>query len=145
MGTNFYWQSEPCPTCGHSEEELHIGKSSCGWCFSLHVYPENVTLPQNLEDWKKILSAGKIRNEYGDALTADEMIDKITNRSHPEPLGAMDSKPKSAIWPYENAADFYQKNYAEPGPNNLLRHKIDGRHCIGHGEGTYDYIRGDFS
>ena len=27
----------------------------------------------------------------------------------------------------------------------LLRHRVDGIHCIGNGEGTYDFIRGDFS
>jgi hypothetical protein len=37
------------------------------------------------------------------------------------------------------------KNHAELGPNGLLRSKVDDVHCIGHGEGTYDYIAGDFS
>ena len=36
-------------------------------------------------------------------------------------------------------------NYAEPGPNGLVRAKINGVHCIGHGEGTWDYITGEFS
>jgi hypothetical protein len=36
-------------------------------------------------------------------------------------------------------------NYSERGPNFLLRHRVNGRHCIGHGPGTYDYIAGEFS
>ena len=38
MGTNYYWQeSEPCAACGRGYEQVHVGKSSAGWCFSLHV------------------------------------------------------------------------------------------------------------
>lgn len=29
--------------------------------------------------------------------------------------------------------------------DSLIRAKVDGAHCVGHGEGTYDYIVGDFS
>lgn len=29
--------------------------------------------------------------------------------------------------------------------NNLLRHQILKGHCIGHSEGTWDYIVGEFS
>jgi hypothetical protein len=37
------------------------------------------------------------------------------------------------------------KNGAVMGPNNLFRSKIDNRFCIGYGEGTWDYVIGDFS
>jgi hypothetical protein len=41
------------------------------------------------------------------------------------------------------------RNYAEPGPNNLVRHRLDleerGQGCVRHGEGTWDYITGEFS
>ena len=30
-------------------------------------------------------------------------------------------------------------------PKGLRRSKVDGWHCVGHGEGTWDYIQGDFS
>ncbi len=30
-------------------------------------------------------------------------------------------------------------------PHGLSRHDIDGRFCIGHGEGTWDYMLGEFS
>jgi hypothetical protein len=26
----------------------------------------------------------------------------------------------------------------------LLRHEVDGRHCLAHGDGTYDICRGEF-
>jgi len=86
MGTNYYLQkkSGTCQTCGHcSEDPKHIGKSSGGWCFSLHVYPEeNITTVT-------------IVNEYGETISP--------------------------------------------------RHRVDGKHCVGHGEGTWDYIIGEFS
>lgn len=38
MGTNYYLHSQdPCEHCGRSYPELHIGKSSAGWVFALHV------------------------------------------------------------------------------------------------------------
>lgn len=47
MGTNYYAEYQPpCPTCGRQDPPLHIGKSSAGWCFSLHVIPE-----LGLNDW----------------------------------------------------------------------------------------------
>lgn len=41
-------------------------------------------------------------------------------------------------------AAFLASNHAEPGPNGLLRHKI-GPYCLGHGEGTWDLMPGEFS
>lgn len=114
MGTNFYLKTpkgETCAHCGRFDfaEELHIGKSSAGWCFSLHVMPEEGI--NTLEDWKQRFSTGVIVDEYGETHTPDEILDRITKRSH---------------------------------PMGLARHQI-GAHCIGHGEGTWDYIPGEFS
>ena len=52
MGTNYYLYegSEACPTCKRPFEPLHIGKSSAGWCFSLHVIPEEGI--NTLDDWR---------------------------------------------------------------------------------------------
>lgn len=136
MGTNYYIESEPdCPTCGRPFEQMHIGKSSAGWCFSLHVIPE---LGLNgLEDWKKYWKGKTIRNEYGGEITEEQMVSIITERSWP------DRKSSDSFKPYYTS--MLEKNHVVEGPNGLLRHKIDGVHCIGHGEGTWDLITGEFS
>ena len=132
MGTNYYLidRSELCPSCGKGEDKIHIGKSSFGWHFSLHVIPEKDI--NNLDDWQKYFDNPKahIEDEYGKFVTPSEMMEVITNRSH-------SSKPLAASW--------YRENHAEPGLNNLVRHIANGVHCIGYGEGTYDYIIGEFS
>jgi hypothetical protein len=48
-------------------------------------------------------------------------------------------------WPQrERSQEYFRQNLAEEGPNNLMRHTI-GRHCVGHGDGTYDLVPGEFS
>ena len=113
MGTNFYLHEKPdCECCGRPFEPLHIGKSSGGWYFSLHVMPEDGI--NNLDDWREMWNkkGALIRDEYGEKIYVEEMEKRITERS----------------W-----------------KGGLTRHPIDGRHCIGHGEGTYDFIIGEFS
>jgi hypothetical protein len=131
MGTNYYLEREICPHCGRSDEKLHIGKSSAGWCFSLHVDPDEGI--NNLADWQALWSApdARIVDEYGREKSPDEMLSTITERGWPN---------RDRDFP----PDFYRSNHAEPGPNNLLRHQI-GRYCVGHGDGTYDLIPGEFS
>lgn len=129
MGTNYYLYEKPdCECCCRPFEPLHIGKSSGGWCFSLHVIPEDRI--NTLEDWRQLWSedGAFIRNEYGDKISITEMEDIITNRSR-EFSGTDDS--------------WYEENHAERGPNNMARHVI-GRFCIGHGPGTWDYVVGEF-
>jgi len=110
---------------------LHIGKSSGGWCFSLHVVPEDGI--NDLDDWRKLWSAPGtfIENEYGEKISVEDMEDIITNRS-------------SEDFPRESV-DWYRQNQAEPGPRHLARSMVDGRHCIKHGAGTWDCITGEFS
>lgn len=129
MGTNFYWTEESCAACGRGDEEVHIGKSSVGWVFALHVYPDDGV--KTIADWMKRFSVegSSIRDEYGTRIHPSEMVYRIACRTG-------SGKPRSAI--------FYADNHAEPGPQGLLRQKIDER-CIGHGEGTWDYIVGEFS
>lgn len=129
MGTNYYVRFDACPHCGHSEDEYHIGKSSGGWCFSLHVDPDKgiTTLGEVMD----IADKGKIYNEYGEIITPDEMYAIITKRYWER------EREKQHSW--------YEQNRALDGPNGLVRHVIDGARCIGHGEGTWDYITGEFS
>ncbi len=43
----------------------------------------------------------------------------------------------------ETLADFVRTVTVRPGATR--RHFVDGDHCIGHGEGSWDYIVGEFS
>lgn len=141
MGTNYYLHSPKCEHCGHTEKPLHIGKSSGGWCFSIHVIPEEYI--NNLNVWRSLweMPGRWIENEYGERIPIDEMEEIITQRSwQPD----FDSRKWNSMNCYRDEAHFHELNNSERGPNNLLRHKI-GPHCAGHGEGTWDYINGEFS
>lgn len=132
MGTNYYWYPGPaCKCCKRPFEPLHIGKSSAGWCFSLHVMPERGI--EDLDDWERFWKkeGSYIEDEYGTEITPDSMREIITDRS----------QPKTPKWTPEN----YRSNYAEPGPNNLARHRLEAGHCQKHGSGTWDCIIGEFS
>lgn len=130
MGTNYYLHEKPkCESCGREDEPLHIGKSSAGWVFGLHVIPDEDI--NSLDDWQELWDkdGSSIIDEYGSEITVKEMEDIITDRGRSKAVND----------------DFdYGANHAEPGPNNLVRHIID-RHCVGHGEGTWDLIAGEFS
>lgn len=134
MGTNYYWTppaGEPCPHCGQAPEApkaRHIGKSSAGWCFALHVYPKEGI--NTLEDWKALWSSGgAIQDGYGKDVAVDRMLEIITERRGVE----------------EPSAEWLRQNHAVAGPCKLARHALHPHHVIGHGEGTWDYIIGDFS
>jgi len=156
MGTNYYWASESrCPTCGRLDHDpLHIGKSSGGWCFSLHVRrPEDAEwdqTPADLKGWQELwASGGEITDENGETLTVAQMLDWITKRgSNADGICNTDRYWEGTFSPYRSAEEFHRLNHSQVwplGPNNLLRHQLDGRHCIGHGEGPWDLIIGDFS
>ncbi len=133
MGTNYYFHDRrDCPCCKRPFPELHIGKSSAGWCFALHVIPEDGI--NDLQDWEGnfLDPESYIENEYGEQVSVEKMLDVIKNRSWDRGV---------FIWTPKDYAD----NHAEPGPNGLVRHKIDGHRCVKHGEGTWDCIKGDFS
>jgi hypothetical protein len=129
MGTNYYWLQETKPACEHcgrpaETDRLHIGKSSAGWCFSLHVTDEI----KGLVDWEdRWASGGRIENEYGEHISVADMRLVIMARAG-----------------RDNSPFDYAANHAEPGPAGLVRHRI-GPYCVGHGEGTWDLIPGHFS
>jgi len=130
MGTNYYLHQKPdCECCGRPFEPLHIGKSSGGWCFSLHVMPDDNI--HDLDDWRNEWAkpGAFIRNEYGEKVSIAEMELIITVRSGKKPP--------------EWSPGEYRSNYGEPGPNNLVRHAI-GEYCIKHGSGTWDCCTGEF-
>lgn len=83
MGTNYYLHTKPdCECCGRDFPPMHIGKSSGGWCFSLHVMPEDNI--NTLEDWRELWRQPEsfIRNEYSEKVPIEEMEKIITNRSY---------------------------------------------------------------
>lgn len=130
MGTNYYLHEKaPCECCGREYGSKHIGKSSGGWCFSLHVVPEENI--RDLADWELLWSqpGAYIKNERGERISVAKMLDIITNRS-------WDRAP--------NRQFDYKGNHAEPGPKGLARH-VRGPHCLGHGAGTWDLIPGEFA
>jgi hypothetical protein len=132
MGTNYYfYKKPPCGHCGRPFDRLHIGKSSGGWCFTLHVIPEMGI--NDLEDWEKVWQApgAYIENEYGYRITFNEMKRIITDRSWPPKHKSINQ-------------EWYDRNHSEPGPNGLARHKI-GMGCVKHGAGTWDCVEGEFS
>lgn len=121
MGTNYYLVQEEKPPCAccrrpYVSEELHIGKSSFGWRFSLHVIPENGI--NSLQDWKDRLErAGTfIKNEYEEIISKEEMMAIILERGNGK-------------WC--------------PEGRELSEHPI-GPYCVGNFE-TYDLIPGVFS
>ena len=132
MGTNFYLHSrnasKTCECCGHTPPEtyLHIGKSSAGWCFGLYVGRD---CPKDLEGWKALWRNPDyvIKSEYDDIVSPERMENLVVNR-------------RGNCYPMDD----FEGRYII-GPKGLLRHSIDGRHCVGHGDGTYDLIAGEFS
>lgn len=148
MGTNYYMKkSGACPCCKREHETLHIGKSSAGWCFALHVMPERGI--NDLEDWQKLWNEPgvTIETEYGEQVTAEEMTQVVTQRSRDKSVDEVfRDKPSLFRHWYTDPEDFYNRNGAIPGPNNLLRRRIDSfGHCVKHGAGTWDCIEGEFS
>lgn len=144
MGTNYYLhvkgnlleRLDDTP-----EEVLHIGKSSGGWCFLMHVIPERGI--NSLTDWYRMFRRdnNRIVDEYGVELGIDEMLHIIMNRKWRE---------RDDLWTtricqeYGSVSVFLTRNHAEFGPNNLLRSRI-GNGTVAHGPGTWDLIRSEFS
>jgi hypothetical protein len=136
MSTNYYLHAPACTHCGKEEEPpLHLGKSSIGWCFGLHVYPED-----DINNWQQLWSRidyltkdhdHEIRDEYGDFVDNGKFFSIVWDRS---------GKPDKLF-----DKQWLKDNHAQIGPYGLARHALLAGHCIGHGEGPFDYIIGDFS
>jgi hypothetical protein len=196
MGTNYYLTNTYCKCCKRSREEctsehwlkretllstpevkLHIGKSSGGWCFSLHVIP---SLGLNtLDDWELLIDEALDRakweealdrvvkwhiiDEYGDLIGKTELHNIITKRVERYASARLDDDLKRIITknrelcgredPKQCTDDQYLRiQYGYPAyaqlvffKDTLIRHYFDGVHCVGHGEGSWDYITGEFS
>ena len=126
MGTNYHARLNVCAACGRSDE-LHIGKSSAGWCFALRIYPDREI--NDLDDWRAIFKTAEIRDEYDKPVTAAQMLIVITDRSF------------AGEWNDQSL----RANYAKRGPSGLARHVAGIGVCVGHGVGTWDLMDGEFS
>ena len=84
MGTNYYLRKNICKCCDRYDE-LHIGKSSAGWNFSLRVHSDEGL--STLDDWIQEFKKGKIFNEYEREVREEEMISIITERGEYTPKG----------------------------------------------------------
>lgn len=129
MGTNYYLESyprPPCDKCGrpYEQERKHIGKSSAGWVFALHVYPEEGI--NDLPDWwdRWNMPGAIIKDEYGKTVSPNEMLACVLAR-----FGARNRPDQDDAW--------YAVNQAQRGPYGLARARIDGRRVLGWGNGTY--------
>ena len=140
MGTNYYLyipEKEACEHCKRPatyipSNRLHIGKSSAGWYFSLHVIPERGI--NDLIDWILFMTFAppgtEIKDEYGRSVDFKSLMDVITRRYHPHPVK----------W----SQSMLRQNDAVQAQHGLVRFRLSP-HCIGHGSGTWDLIVGDFS
>ena len=138
MGTNYYLKTKEILNDRFARvlninrpviDESHIGKSSCGWCFAVHVIPNSKFNTWN--NWKKYIRKNKklvIYDEYNRILTFKELINIVENRH------SNTTRPDA----------FLHFNHATIGPNNMLRHEL-GLNCISHGSGTWDHLVGEFS
>lgn len=129
MGTNYY--------VNFVDEKIHIGKSSSGWCFSLRLIPTRGIY--SLEDWIDIFKSSTITDEYGQEISTYSMIDIIVDRQ-----GTDFQKTRKVPMGFSSWEEFHLINESEFGPNGLVRFKIDGVNCIGHGDGTWDLLTGEF-
>lgn len=133
MGTNYYLEGEKCAHCGQELQEKprrHIGKSSAGWAFGLHIIPEDGI--NDLWDWVTLWEkpGAKIVDEYGDEVTPYEMLKNVVLRRR---------EPTPHDRPFDHAV-----NESEATFNGLIRARA-GRHCSGHGHATWSKYTGEFS
>jgi len=138
MGTNYYVEEESktCPTCGHVEggDEIHIGKSSAGWCFSLHHIPDLELV--TLDSWSQFLKDKQIKDEYGGLVDHNDFMAIVLDRGRG--ISVWDERPSG----YTSWVAFHAQNYSIQGPHGLIRH----RDCVYHGdEEPWDMIEGEFS
>ena len=125
MGTNYYARVN----LGGPYIKIHIGKSSAGWCFALHVTDEGI---DSLAAWRRVWVQAfvTIEDEYGTLIDADTMLEIIEDRAFQ--------------WASQRDAAWYADNYAVPGPNGLARQTYNATMPPDLSD-TYTLISGDFS
>ena len=121
MGTNYYWHEDQCHHCRRTSKAIHIGKSSFGWAFSLHVGKNDWDdAPSSFGDWLVLLHkpGSVILDEYDREVPADEMVKIITQR----------------------------EDYLSKDSKYLRHHDEDRHHCLkAFHDKSYDYCVGEYS
>lgn len=149
VGTNYYLDLKVCEHCGRGGDRIHIGKSSVGWVFALHVYPDRGI--RDLEDYLPLFEAegSKITDEYGKPVTAWEMRCNIMARARiVDKAKSSEAKIKLGIYgdpKYDFESEgWYAHNHAVKGPMGLARGAmVTDRHGpTKHGAGTWDCYEG---
>lgn len=122
MGTNYYLRHKPCPICGSIKNEIHIGKSSCGWQFDFRGYKsENIV---SYKDWLEEFNNEKkeIVDEYGIIVPLEEFRYCVerherkemlnhSNIAHRVPQNDKEKKyMKEHTAPYYNAELYWKDN-----------------------------------
>lgn len=128
---------------GHYMHGEHIGKSSAGWTFALHVagkYDDPIFDVNGLEDWSYwfLRDDFYVADEYGRVVSPSNIMGIICRRSWRNEYADRERELLGEV-------EYFRQRGGVPGPDGLARSRIDGHHCIGHGPGAYDYITGDFS
>ena len=88
MGTNYYVNYNICKCCGRGEQ-VHIGKSSCGWKFLFYAprkseYGFNYETITSIDDWKKFLKENEhtIEDEYGKPIPDEDFWIKVEKKQN---------------------------------------------------------------
>ena len=84
MGCNYYAIDNFCSQCGRGEIQYHIGKSSIGRRFALHIdFEIDGKKISCLQDWLDYLNKDtvKIINEYKEEITLSDLVSNITERT----------------------------------------------------------------
>jgi len=132
--------------------QLHIGKSSHGWAFALHVIPQ--LRINDLPDWVELLDYGQITSEYGDTLTKEELLRVITERARPTNEALEIIRNERSNWvPGENGVyinhrligGYYQYSQQLKTDNLMYPCVGEKNHCRSIGAGTWYCTEGEFS
>lgn len=117
MGTNYYFKG------------VHIGKVSSGWVFAMNTHPDDGIA--SWDDWKKVIDGDPVVNEYDEIIPFEQFRVEVEDRKHPFGLRPKDTSKLLGVSGVDRIT-------------GLFRHQIGYGSCIGHGEGSWDYMRGVF-
>jgi len=78
MGTNYYAKIKICSTCGRPEQEIHLGKMSWGWKFTLQA--NGFEYYKTWKEMKKWLKGKDIFDEYNEKVTLEDFIKWVEDR-----------------------------------------------------------------